>query len=90
MTRAAVGATTTRLALAGALASMLVLGGCGNRADLAPAPGQKPVPIATGQKRAQTPAELTTPSAAARPARSDELLRRSEEQQADDFDLPPS
>jgi hypothetical protein len=31
-----------------------------------------------------------TPSPQARPMRSDELLKQSEERQTDEFDLPPS
>jgi len=33
--------------------------------------------------------ELLVPSSQAKPERSDELLRRSEKRQDDEFDLPP-
>ncbi len=68
----------------------LGLAACGNRADLRALPGQAAVPVAVGQAAPPTATKLTTPGVAARPARSDEVLRRSEERPADDFDLPPT
>ena len=53
-------------------------------------PAGEPAPaIPVGAKRAPTTEELTTPDAQAKPARSDELLKRSEQREPDDFDLPP-
>lgn len=71
-----------------ALIGCALLAACGNKADLRPIAGVTPV-IPAGSTEAEKPAQLTTPDAEARPARSDELLRRSEERQTDDFDLPP-
>lgn len=84
------------LCLLGCLsAASLCLSACGRRADLAfpaPAPGHSGMGAATpiGAKQAPTPGELITPTPQERPARSDELLRQSEERQSDEFDLPPS
>ena len=52
----------------------LVLGACGLREPLRPAPGESMPPA---------------PAMAARPMTTDELLRRSEEREDDRFDLPP-
>jgi hypothetical protein len=65
-----------------------LLAACGNKVDLRPIPGQTPA-IAAGSTKPETSKKLTTPDAEAKPARSDELLKRSEERQTDDFDLPP-
>ncbi len=65
------------------------LGACGQREDLKPVANQRPPVIPIGASRAPTNEELTTPDAQAMPVRSDELLKRSEEREADDFDLPP-
>lgn len=79
-----------RLIVPALTAAMLAgLGACGSKEDLKPPAGQ-PTPIAPiGATRAPTTEELTTPDAQARPARSDELLKRSERREPDDFDLPP-
>lgn len=75
--------------LPSALAASLFLGGCGKKVDLKAAAGQ-PYPVAPlGAEKAPTPAELMTPKPQARPERSDELLKRSEERKDDPFDLPP-
>ena len=57
-----------------ALAFILLLGACGLREPLRPAPGQSMPPA---------------PSMANRALTTDELLRRSEEREDDRFDLPP-
>lgn len=75
--------------LAVSAALLALLAACGSKADLK-APAGEPAPaIPVGAKRAPTTEELTTPDAQARPTRSDELLKRSEQRQPDDFDLPP-
>ena len=78
----------TTLGLGSAM-MLVALGACGSREDLKPAAGQAPPVVAAGAKRAATTVELTTPDAQARPARSDESLKRSERREPDDFDLPP-
>ena len=68
---------------------VLLLAGCGAAANLKPAKGQ-PLPVAPyGAKKTPTPADLLRPSNQARPERSDELLKNSQERRGDDFDLPP-
>ena len=79
---------TTRLIMT-TLAATALLGACGSREDLKPVAGQPAPEIPVGATRAPTTEELTTPDAQARPARSDELLKRSEQREADDFDLSP-
>jgi hypothetical protein len=72
-----------------AAAGLLVLGGCGNMADLRPAEGQ-PLPVKPLMARTTpTAEELLTPPAYASPDRVDELMRRSAPRQSDRFDLPP-
>ena len=66
------------------------LGGCGRVADLAfGAQGRVP-PTPVGSTEKMTPERLNEPTTQARPKRSDELLRQSEERQSDEFDLPPA
>lgn len=72
-----------------ATALLAGLGACGSREDLKPAAGQPAPVVPVGAARAPTTEELTTPDAQARPTRSDELLKRSEQREPDDFDLPP-
>jgi hypothetical protein len=79
---------TKRLILVG-MAAIALLGACGSKEDLKPVAGQPAPAIPVGADRAPTTEELTTPDAQARPARSDELLKRSEQREPDDFDLPP-
>ena len=79
----------TRRILVTTLAAAALLGACGAKEDLKPAANQPAPTIPIGATRAPTTEELTTPDAQAKPARSDELLKRSEERQPDDFDLPP-
>lgn len=71
------------------VALALLLTGCGSAPGLQPAPGAA-LPVAPYGATA-TPAarDLLAPTTQQRPQRSDELLRRSEERRADDFDLPP-
>ena len=79
---------TKRLITVG-MAAIALLGACGSREDLKPVAGQPAPVIPVGAIRAPTTEELTTPDARAGPARSDELLKRSEQREPDDFDLPP-
>ena len=71
------------------LGSILLLTGCGAATALKPAPGSA-LPVAPyGVTSTPTPTDLLTPSNQARPARSDELLKNSQERRSDEFDLPP-
>ena len=72
------------------IACALALAACGGKNELQPPPGQTLPPAPHGAAAKPTPAELLTPSTQARPQRSAELLRRSEERRDDRFDLPPS
>jgi hypothetical protein len=72
-----------------ALLFALLLGACGLREPLRPAPGQHMPPAPAMATRALTTDELLAPPPVARPGRVDELLRRSEEREDDRFDLPP-
>ena len=72
------------------LVMALALGGCGAATDLKPAAGAA-LPVAPyGATKPATPAQLLTPSSQARPERSDELLKSSEERRSSEFDLPPN
>ena len=72
-----------------AVLSALALSGCGAAAGLQP-PAGKALPVAPyGATATPTPKQLLTPSPQARPQRSDELLKSSEERRSDEFDLPP-
>lgn len=71
------------------LGAALLLAGCGASRGLKPAPGEHLPPAPYGDTKPLTPNELLTPEPQARPGRSDELLRNSEERRSDDFDLPP-
>lgn len=68
----------------------LALAACGGREELQPAQGKTLPPAPYGAEAQPTPSDLMTPSVQARPERSDDLLRRSEERRDDRFDLPPS
>ena len=69
--------------------AFLLLAGCGQRAQLQPAPGQS-LPVKPLMARTTpTPDELLAIPDIARPQRVDELMRRSEPRQPDRFDLPP-
>lgn len=65
------------------------LAACGNKGDLERLASAAPPVVPTGSDVPETPTQQTTPTVEARPARSDELLRRSEERPTDEFDLPP-
>ena len=67
----------------------LCVAGCGKVGDLEPRSGNSWPPQAYGQTIDQTAKRLTTPSVQARPARTDELLKRSERREDDPFDIPP-
>ena len=62
---------------------------CGLVGDLEPRSGNALPPQAYGQTTTQSAGMLTTPSAQARPGRSDELLKRSERRADDPFDVAP-
>ncbi len=68
----------------------LALAGCGSANQLKPGPGVALPPKPYGATATPTPPELMQPSNQARPERSDELLRSSDERRGDEFDLPPS
>lgn len=68
---------------------LLLVAGCGGRGALKPAPGQALPVKPYGAQATPTPDQLMTPSAQARPERTDELLKSSEERDSDEFDLPP-
>ena len=70
-------------------AAAVLLGACGAKEDLKPAANQPAPAVPVGATRAPTTEELTTPDAQALPTRSEELLKRSEKREPDDFDLPP-
>ncbi len=78
--------TKSKVAL---FALALGLAGCGKVGDLEPRSGNSLPPKAYGQKEEQSAAALTRPSVQARPGRTDELLKRSERREDDQFDLPP-
>lgn len=71
------------------LIALLALAGCGRREPLQPAEGASLPPKPAMAPATPTVSELLTPPPAARPERSDELLKRSEERRDDRFDLPP-
>jgi hypothetical protein len=67
----------------------LIVGSCGQMAPLQPGPGKR-LPVKPLLASATPTAEqLLTPPTNARPARVDELIKRSEPRKADRFDLPP-
>lgn len=67
----------------------VILAACGNRGVLQPAKGEALPPAIYGEAKAPSGEDLLVPSTQAVPERSDELLRRSEKRQDDEFDLPP-
>lgn len=73
-----------------AVAALFATSGCGRRADLAYPEGSAGPATPAGAAAPPPPAKLVDPATQARPSRSDELLRQSEEREADEFDLPPS
>ncbi len=69
---------------------ILALSACGAQRELKPAKGQS-LPIAPyGAATPPKPSQLLTASVQARPVRSDEVLKSSEERQGNEFDLPPA
>ncbi len=72
------------------LGAALILTGCGASKGLTPQKGEA-LPMAPyGAAKPLTATELLTPSNQARPERSDELLKGSEDRRSDDYDLPPN
>lgn len=78
--------TTLRLVLS---APLILIASCGSVSDLRPAAGQETPLPAYAEAERPSAEELLTPSTQALPARSAEVLRRSERRQEDKFDLPP-
>ena len=71
------------------IAGVVGLAACGREAALKPAPGQ-PMPVKPIMAKATpTVDQLLTPPTYARPARVDELVKRSQPRPQDPFDLPP-
>jgi hypothetical protein len=69
--------------------AIVLLGGCGKVADLKPATGQSlPVKPLMAKTAPDANALLTLPPYAA-PERVDELMKKSEPREPDEFDLPP-
>ena len=71
------------------IAALAALSGCGSRESLQPEAGRSLPPKPAMAATAPTVDELLTPPPMARPDRSDELLRKSEERPDDRFSLPP-
>jgi hypothetical protein len=68
----------------------LALSACGSRATLTPKQGNA-MPVRPETAGAMPTVDaLLTPDTQARPKRSDEQLKRSEERREDRFDLPPA
>jgi hypothetical protein len=72
------------------LALIALLAGCGGRVALKPKDGGRMPATPETAAAAPSPDELLAPEVQARPKRSDEQLRRSEERQEDRFELPPA
>lgn len=79
-----------RVLIAGLLSLPLALAGCGSANGLKPGPNVALPPAPFGATEAKSAKQLTTPSNQARPERSDELLRSSDQRRGDEFDLPPT
>ncbi len=82
--------TKRLLIVAGAAAAMLAVSGCGRVAEFAYDASRRAPPQPVGSTEAMTPQKLIEPGPQARPQRSDEVLRKSEERRSDEFDLPPT
>ena len=67
----------------------LLLAACGGREELRPAAGETLPQKPYAAQATPAPSELMTPETQARPRRSDELLRESEQRRDDRFELPP-
>ena len=74
---------------AGAVLIACGLAACGGKKELLPSTGQSLPPRPLGAELTASPSDLMRPEVQARPRRSDELLRKSEERRDDRFDLPP-
>jgi hypothetical protein len=72
------------------LALVLLAAACGKVEPLRPAAGEALPPKPAAAARAPSTDELLTPPPIARPTRTEDTLRRSEEREDDRFDLPPS
>jgi hypothetical protein len=72
------------------LALLLLPAACGKVEPLRPAAGDAMPPKPAAAARAPTTDELLNPPPIARPTRTEDTLRRSEEREDDRFDLPPS
>ncbi|MES2136499.1 MAG: hypothetical protein V4502_05505 [Pseudomonadota bacterium] len=70
-------------------ASLVALASCGREAQLRPAPGHAMPVKPLMAKTTPSVKELLTPPPYARPDRVDELVKRSQPRQIDEFDLPP-
>jgi hypothetical protein len=78
-----------RVTRAALVASVALLAGCGKVTELKPAQGQS-LPVKPLMARTTPTAdELLSLPPYARPARVDELVKRSRPREADPFDLPP-
>ena len=75
--------------IAPALIAALMLGACGQRADLVPPPGQSLPPAPYGAAVQPDAAQLLKLDSQSAPERSVELRSESEEREDDPFDLPP-
>ena len=67
----------------------LLVAGCGGKTELHPKAGESLPPKPYAAEATPTPSQLMTPEIQARPRRSDELLKQSEERRDDRFDLSP-
>ncbi len=72
-----------------ALVLALALASCGGKKELQPEAGKSLPPAPVAVATPPTPTQLMTPEVQARPQRSDELLKQSQERRDDRFDLPP-
>lgn len=72
------------------VAAALALAGCGAADGLQPGPGSALPTKPYGATATPTPAQLMQSTNQARPERSDELLRSSDQRRGDEFDLPPT
>jgi hypothetical protein len=77
------------LASGALLIAGLAVAGCGRQVALTPKPGMAPVPTPAFASEPESSDTLMRASTQARPRRNVDILSRSEERQADPFDLPP-
>jgi len=75
---------------AGVILAFLLLAGCGAREKLRPPEGASLPPKPKTSPATPTPDQLLALPPVTRPARSDELLTRSQPRPDDRFDLPPN